>query len=62
MDDAKRSDDTTRQAALKDLYARKKQNAKAKAAEAERKTGTFKFVTERDDQVSDLVQSNRYRG
>lgn len=52
MDDAKKSDDTTRTDALKDLYARKKENAKEKAAEADQKTGTFKIVTDRESQVS----------
>lgn len=52
MDDAKKSDDVTRQQALKDMYAHKKEAAKEKAAEADKKTGTFKIVTDRDDQVS----------
>jgi hypothetical protein len=52
MDDAKKSDDTTRTQALKDMYAKKKETAQHKANEADKKTGTFKLVTDRDDQAS----------
>jgi len=51
MEDAKRSDEATRTQTLKDMYARKKETAKETAREADAKTGTFKIVTERDDQV-----------
>ena len=53
MDEAKRSDETTRQQALKDLYARKKRHDQEIAAEKQRSagTGTFKIVIDRDDQV-----------
>jgi len=52
VEDAKKSDDTTRTQALKDLYSRKKQTAQAKKQEADEKTGTFKLVTERDEQLN----------
>lgn len=52
MDEAKQSDDTTRQQALKDMYAKKKATAEQTAAKADEKTGTFKLVTDRDSQVS----------
>jgi hypothetical protein len=52
MDVAKKSDETTRTQTLKDMYARKKETAQETAKKADEKTGTFKIVTERDDQVS----------
>ncbi|ORY35471.1 hypothetical protein BCR39DRAFT_460742 [Naematelia encephala] len=51
-EDAKKSDETTRTQALKDMYARKKDDAKAKAKAADEKTGTFKIITDRDDQLN----------
>ena len=51
MEDAKKSDETTRTQTLKDMYARKKETAQETAKKADEKTGTFKIVTERDDQV-----------
>ncbi|WWC93737.1 hypothetical protein V866_000573 [Kwoniella sp. B9012] len=59
VDEAKRSDDTTRSQALKDLYARKKTTAEERAREADAKTGTFKIVTDRDSQLNpDLTHSS----
>ncbi|ORX38560.1 hypothetical protein BD324DRAFT_578011 [Kockovaella imperatae] len=52
MERAKRSDETTRTQALKDLYARKKQHAQDAAERADQKTGTFKIVTDRDDMIN----------
>ena len=52
MDEAKRSDETTRTQALKDLYAKKKDTGKERAQKADEKTGTFKIVTDRDSQVN----------
>ncbi|WVN90208.1 uncharacterized protein L203_105444 [Cryptococcus depauperatus CBS 7841] len=52
VDEAKRSDETTRTQALKDLYARKKSTAAEKKAEIEKKPGTFKIVTSRDSQLN----------
>ena len=51
MEEAKKSDETTRTQALKDMYGKKKQKAQSVAASSESK-GTFKIVTDRDDQVS----------
>jgi len=52
MDDAKKSDETSRAQALKELYARKKQVAQEKAAEADEKTGTFRIVGSREAQLN----------
>jgi hypothetical protein len=52
MDDAKRSDETTRKEALQQMYARKAEKAQAKKEHAKQATGEFKLVTERDDMVS----------
>ncbi|WVQ99967.1 hypothetical protein IAU59_007110 [Kwoniella sp. CBS 9459] len=58
-EEAKKSDETTRTQALKDLYARKKETAKENAKKADEKTGTFRIVTSRDDQLNpDLVHSS----
>ncbi|WVQ82003.1 hypothetical protein IAT38_004130 [Cryptococcus sp. DSM 104549] len=52
VDEAKKSDDTTRSQALKDLYARKKSVAQDKKSEADAKSGTFKIVTNRESQLN----------
>jgi hypothetical protein len=58
VEEAKKSDENTRTQALKDLYARKKETAKANAEEAkhqaEEKPGKFKIVANRDSMVSRL--------
>jgi len=60
MEDAKKSDDTNRTERLKEMYARKKETAQEKAHEADAKTGTFKIVTDRDDQLNpDLVHDSK---
>lgn len=51
MEDAKKSDETTRAQALKDLFARKKEHAQHTARKVDEKTGTFKIVTDRNDSV-----------
>ncbi|WWC90750.1 uncharacterized protein L201_005687 [Kwoniella dendrophila CBS 6074] len=58
MDEAKRSDETTRSQTLKDLYARKKANAQETAQKADAKTGTFKIVTDRDSQLNPDLSHN----
>lgn len=45
MNEAKRSDETTRRDELKNLYSRKKDTAKQNKEKADEKTGTFKIVT-----------------
>ncbi len=61
MEEAKQSDETTRTQALKDMYAKKKASAQDKAQKADEHTGTFKLVTDRDSQVSDVcARSERY--
>ncbi|KAK8854853.1 hypothetical protein IAR55_003592 [Kwoniella newhampshirensis] len=59
VEEAKRSDETTRTQALKDLYARKKATAQETAQKADEKTGTFKIVTNRESQLNpDLTHSS----
>ncbi|RXK41203.1 hypothetical protein M231_01608 [Tremella mesenterica] len=52
MDEAKQSDETNRRQALKDLYARKKDEAASKKEAAVQKTGTFRVVGNRDSQLN----------
>lgn len=52
MDDAKKSDETTRKEALQQLYSRKSEKAQAKKEHAKESTGEFKIVTERDDMLN----------
>jgi hypothetical protein len=52
MEEAKKSDETTRSQALKDLYARKKSHAQQQKEEAASKTGTFRIVANRDSQLN----------
>jgi len=56
VEEAKKSDDATRTQALKDLYARKKETAKANAEEAkhnaEEQPGKFKIVANRDSMIN----------
>lgn len=48
VDDAKKSDETTRTQALKDLYSKKADTAQKKQAEAKETPGTFRIVANRD--------------
>jgi hypothetical protein len=48
VDDAKKSDETTRTQALKDLYAKKADKAEKKKEEAKETPGTFRIVANRD--------------
>jgi hypothetical protein len=48
VDDAKKSDETTRTQALKDLYAKKANTAEKKKEEAKETPGTFRIVANRD--------------
>lgn len=48
VDDAKKSDETTRAQALKDLYAKKADTAQKKKEEAKETPGTFRIVANRD--------------
>ncbi|ODN78898.1 hypothetical protein L202_04426 [Cryptococcus amylolentus CBS 6039] len=52
VDEAKKTDETTRSQALKDLYARKKQASADEKARAEPSPGTFKIVTNRESQLN----------
>jgi len=52
MNEAKRSDEKTRQQALKDLYTRKKRHAESVAADKQRNAGTFEIVADRDHQLN----------
>ncbi|KAL7423409.1 hypothetical protein Q5752_000989 [Cryptotrichosporon argae] len=52
MEEAKRSDETTRTQALKDLYARKKNQAADKKHAADKRGSTFRLVADRDSQIN----------
>lgn len=58
-EEAKRSDETTRRDALKQLYARKKQTAQENKEKVDEHTGTFRLVTSRESQLNpDLTHSS----
>jgi hypothetical protein len=59
-EEAKRSDETTRRQAIKDLYARKQREAEKNKEAAKEKTGTFRIVTNRDSQLNpDMTHDKR---
>lgn len=59
-EEAKRSDETTRRQAIKDLYARKAQKAEAEKEKVKDQTGTFRIVTNRESQLNpDMAHDKR---
>lgn len=59
-DEAKKSDETTRKQAIKDLYDRKKRDAEKNKQAAQDKTGTFRIVTNRESQLNpDMTHDKR---